>query len=114
FMRARTIVDEVEIGGTQLHPGDPVIPLLAAANRDPAEFTDPDALDVTRPVNRHLSFGVGHHLCVGAHLARMEARIAVRRLFERFRAIALHPSSPPRYRPNLQLRGFAELPAVLG
>ncbi|HEY7105946.1 MAG TPA: cytochrome P450 [Acidimicrobiia bacterium] len=114
FMRARTIVEEVEIGGTQLRPGDPVIPLLAAANRDPEEFPDPDVLDVTRSVNRHLSFGVGHHLCVGAHLARMEARIAVRGLFERFPGLTLDPSARPQYRPNLQLRGFAELPVVLG
>jgi cytochrome P450 len=114
FMRARTIVADVEIGGTQLHAGDPVIPLLAAANRDPDEFPDPDALDVGRSVNRHLSFGVGHHLCVGAHLARMEARIAVRGLFERFPDVALDPAAPPRYRPNLQLRGFTELPVVLG
>ena len=66
FMRARTIVDDAEIGGAELHPGDAVIPLFAAANRDPDEFDNAEQLDVARAVNRHLSFGVGHHLCVGA------------------------------------------------
>src|SRR5262245_39892405 len=77
FMRARTIVADTEIGGVQLHPGDPVIPLIAAANRDPEEFPDPETFDITRTVNRHFSFGVGHHLCIGAALARMEGQEAV-------------------------------------
>jgi cytochrome P450 len=114
FMRARTITADVELGGADLHPGDPVVPLLAAANRDPAEFPDPESFDVSRPVNRHLSFGVGHHLCIGASLARMEARLAVGRLFERFPRLELDTERPPDYRPNLQLRGFATLPVNLG
>jgi cytochrome P450 len=114
FMRARTITAAVELGGVRLHPGDPVVPLLAAGNRDPDEFPEPDTLDLGRAVNRHLSFGVGHHLCIGAHLARMEGRIAIRRVFERFPRMELDPSRPPTYRPNLQLRGFETLPVALG
>jgi cytochrome P450 len=113
FMRARTITADVEVGGAALHPGDPVVPLLAAANRDPAEFPDPEFFDVSRRVNRHLSFGVGHHLCIGASLARMEARLAVRSLFDRFPDLAPDAERPPDYRPNLQLRGFATLPVIL-
>ena len=113
FMRARTIVADTEIGGAELHPGDPVVPLLAAANRDPDEFDAPEMLDIARSVNRHLSFGVGHHLCIGAALARLEAVIALRRLFERFPTIALAPDEEPEYRPNLQLRGFSKLPVRL-
>jgi cytochrome P450 len=113
FMRPRTITADSEVGGTALQAGDPVVPVLAAGNRDPAEFPDPDEFDVTRSVNRHLSFGVGHHLCIGANLARIEARIAVRRLFERFPGLSLDPSAPAEYRSNLQLRGFATLPVTL-
>jgi cytochrome P450 len=114
FMRARTIVADTVIGGAELHPGDPVVPLLAAANRDPEEFPEPETFDVGRTVNRHLSFGVGHHRCIGSALARLEARVAVRRLFERFPALHLDPDEEPDYRPNLQLRGFAKLPVRLG
>jgi cytochrome P450 len=113
FIRARTIVADTEIGGTELHPGDPVVPLLAAANRDPSEFEDPETFDIARKVNRHLSFGVGHHLCIGAALARMEAAVAVRRLFERFPDMTISPDEEPEYRPNLQLRGMSKLPVRL-
>lgn len=114
FMRPRTMLAATEIGGANLEPGDAVVPLLAAANRDPAEFPDPDRFDVTRKVNRHITFGVGHHRCIGSALARMEARVAVRRLIDRFADLALSPDAPPEYRPNLQLRGFAKLPVVIG
>ena len=109
-LSARTIVADTEIGGAELHPGDPVVPLLAAANRDPDEFDAPETLDLGRTVNRHLSFGVGHHLCIGSGLARLEAVIALRRLFERVPTLTLAVGQEPEYRPNLQLRGFSRLP----
>jgi cytochrome P450 len=112
FMRPRTITEDFELGGAELRPGDAVVPMIAAANRDPAQFDDPDVFDITRPVNRHLSFGVGHHLCVGASLARIEAQTAITKLFERFPSLAL-AAEEPTYRPNLQLRGFARLPVVI-
>lgn len=112
FMRPRTIIAETELGGAELHPGDAVVPLFAAANRDPAEFDDPETFDVARKVNRHLTFGVGHHRCIGSALARIEGRIAVRRIFERFPNLAL-ADEEPELRPNLQLRGFAKLPVRL-
>lgn len=113
FMRARTIVSDVEIGGAELHPGDAVVPLLAAANRDAEEFEDPESVDITRQVNRHLSFGVGHHRCIGSTLARMESLVAVKRFFERFPGARLSEGEEPEYRPNLQLRGFSKLPVEL-
>ena len=113
FLMPRTIVADIEIGGVALHPGDPVVPVLAAANRDPAEFDDPDSFDITRPVNRHLGFGVGPHRCIGAPLARMEAQVAVLRLIERFPDLALPADDEPSYRPNLRLRGFSRLPVAL-
>lgn len=112
MMRPRTIVADTQIGDAELHSGDPVVPVLAAANRDPEEFEDPETFDVGRAVNRHLTFGLGHHLCIGASLARMEGQIAVSSLFERFPSLAL-ADEEPEPRPNLSLRGFARLPVVL-
>jgi cytochrome P450 len=112
FMRPRTIAAEVEIAGVELQPGDPVVPLLAAANRDPEEFDDPEHLHVDRGVNRHMSFGVGLHRCIGAGLARVEAARALRRLLQRYPNLTL-ADEEPEYRPNLQLRGFSKLPVTL-
>jgi cytochrome P450 len=113
FMRPRTIIADCEIGGAELHPGDPVVPLIAAANRDPEEFDHPETYDVARRVNRHLSFGVGHHLCIGSSLARMEAQEAILRLVQRYPNLAVSTEEPPEYRPNLQLRGFSKLVLTL-
>jgi cytochrome P450 len=113
FIRIRAIKTDTEIGGAELHVGDSVVPVIAAANRDPAEFPDPETFDITREVNRHLSFGLGHHLCIGAPLARMEAEIAILALVQRFPNLALSTNEEPEYRPNLQLRGFSKLPVTL-
>jgi cytochrome P450 len=114
FMRPRTITVDTTMGGVELRPGDGVVRMLAAANRDPEEFPDPEAFDIGRSPNRHLSFGVGHHLCVGSSLARMEAQTAVLRLFERFPNLTLSATEQPVFRPNIRLRGFASLPIRLG
>jgi cytochrome P450 len=114
LMRPRTITGPVEIGGVMLNSGDAVVPILAAANRDPAEFEDPDRFDIRRSVNRHMAFGVGHHLCVGAALARSEARQAVLGLLTRFPDLSLAADEEPEIRPNLALRGFSRLVVHLG
>ncbi|WP_344885996.1 cytochrome P450 [Allokutzneria multivorans] len=81
----RAALEPVEIAGTQLKPGDHVAVLLAAANRDPKVFRNPDRFDITRRNAReHLAFAGGVHFCVGAGLARMEGEIALRELFRRF------------------------------
>ena len=113
MMRARTITGDVTIGGVELHPGDAVAPLLAAANRDPGEFDNPDTFDITRGVNRHMAFGLGHHMCVGAALARMEAQAMVLRIFQRFPDVHLTPGTTPVIRPHLSVRGFEKLPVTL-
>jgi pimeloyl-[acyl-carrier protein] synthase len=102
-------VKDTTISGVDLHPGDAVVPIIAAANRDPAEFPDPESLDLARNPNRHLSFGVGHHLCIGSSLARIETQLAVLRLVQRFPNLALSLDHEPEYRPNLELRGFSKL-----
>ncbi len=72
----RWVYEGVEIGGVRLEPGALVIPILMGANRDPAVFDRPDTLDLGRAPNRHLAFGTGIHLCLGAPLARREAQVA--------------------------------------
>lgn len=80
----RRVVAPTRVGDVDLEPGDLVTLCIGAANRDPAQFPDPDGLDVARQPNRHLAFAAGIHTCAGANLARMEASIAIGRLLERF------------------------------
>jgi cytochrome P450 family 142 subfamily A polypeptide 1 len=79
----RTVTEEHELHGQTLREGDQVVLMYAAANRDPRAFTDPDRLDVTRPDNRHVSFGFGTHFCLGAWLARLELRVMFEELLRR-------------------------------
>ncbi|GAA2581219.1 cytochrome P450 [Winogradskya consettensis] len=105
---------DVEIGGTIVPRGDAVVPVLLAANRDPAVFADPDVFDIGRTPNRHLGFGHGVHFCLGAALARMQARTAVGTLVRRFPA--LRPAgdlSALRWTPDLFLHGVRHLPVHL-
>ncbi|WP_157747236.1 cytochrome P450 family protein [Micromonospora echinofusca] len=105
---------DVEIGGTVIPRGDVVVPVLLAANRDPAVFADPDVFDIGRHPNRHLGFGYGIHFCLGAALARMQARAAVGTLVRRFPALrlAVDPADL-RWTPELFLHGVRQLPVLL-
>ena len=78
---------DTEVGGVRIPAGQIVVPWLAAANRDQRVFTDPDRFDIHRKPNPHLSFGHGIHFCLGAPLARLEARVAMRLLLQRYRDI---------------------------
>lgn len=97
--------------GRLIEPGDVIIPLLLAANRDPAIFENPDMFDITRDPNPHIAFGHGIHFCLGAPLARMEGTIAIRALLDRLPnlAIKIDPDNLI-WRPSIILRGMAELP----
>lgn len=108
---ARTVLEPAVLQGVDVAPGQMVITLLAAANRDPARFTDPDTLDVGRPDNPHLSFAAGIHFCLGAHLTRLEAQIVLHRLVTAYAAVT--PSGPRTRRPGLALRGHSSLPVAL-
>ncbi|MDX6740119.1 cytochrome P450 [Actinocorallia sp. A-T 12471] len=109
---ARTVLDPVTLHGVDLLPGQTVITLLAAANHDPGHFVDPGTYDFTRAPNDHLAFAAGTHFCLGAHLTRLEARIAFTRLLDRFPEIAL--AGEPVRRSGLALRGWAKLPVAVG
>jgi cytochrome P450 len=86
---ARIATADLTIGEQRLKAGEGVFAALAAANRDPAAFENPDTLEVTRSANRHVAFGFGVHQCIGQALARLELRIVMQRLFERFPDMSL-------------------------
>jgi cytochrome P450 len=107
----RVATVELELGGRRIAPGQSVVGILAAANRDPEVFDDPDRLDVGRDPNPHVSFGRGIHFCLGAPLARLEATVALPMLLERFPGMRL--AGEPEPRPTWNLRGLARLPVAL-
>jgi pimeloyl-[acyl-carrier protein] synthase len=108
---SRHALADLEIGGRRVRAGETVIAVLGAANRDPAQFPDPDRLDLARAPNRHIAFGGGIHFCLGAPLARVEARIAIGALLARLPGLELGPGSPVR-RDTVTLRGLTSLPVT--
>jgi len=105
---ARITMADVEMGGKPIAKGAMVVTALGAANRDPAQFTDPDRLDVTRKDVRHVSFGYGIHFCLGAPLARVEGQVALGTLLKRAPGLALAETSP-EWRESSVLRGLKRL-----
>ena len=105
----RITTEAVEIGGVRLAPRTPVHLCIGAANRDPAQFPDPDRLDVGRAPNRHLAFGSGPHQCVGLALARLEGRVAIARFLERFPRYRL--DGEPTRGGRARFRGYLHIPA---
>jgi len=99
--------------GRHLREGDRVFVMVNSANRDPRQFSEPERFDITRTQNRHLTFGQGIHLCLGAKLAREEGRVAVQALFERFPELALDPEEPPEWLDAMVPRGTRRLPVRL-
>jgi cytochrome P450 len=103
--------EDVAIGGTVIPRGEMVRVVIAAADRDPERFSDPDALDITRTDNRHLAFGKGIHHCLGAPLARMEGQIAIDTLLRRMPGLRLQePPESMSWRPGMVMRGLQSLP----
>ncbi len=109
----RIAAEDVEVGGRLVRRGQLVLPMLGAANRDPAHFPDPDRLDLARRENRHLGFGYGIHFCLGAPLARLEVPAALAGLLARFPRITLDESRPLPWRRDVALRGVEALPVLL-
>ncbi len=108
---ARIPSEDVTIGGQTIGKGEMVMPFLGAADRDPAQFRDPDRLDITRADNRHIAFGMGIHFCLGAPLARMEGQIAINTLVQRLPKLGL-ATDRPEFRQSLTLRGLKTLPVA--
>ncbi len=112
-LTARVARNDTVVAGTAVQRGEMVVIYLAAANRDPAVFTDPHTFDVRRAgAGRHLAFSGGRHFCLGAALARMEGEIGLRRFFNRFPDAQL--AGEGSRRDTRVLRGWARLPVSLG
>lgn len=107
----RSVRRACELGGYELVPGDRLMLSWAAANRDPSRFDDPDALRLDRRYpKQHLTFGRGSHFCIGAALARLEARIVLEELLARTKQISPSTSAGPGYAPSIFVRRLEHLP----
>lgn len=107
----RRAIADVEIGGVAMPAGTLITLCIGAANRDPAQFPDPDRLDITRAPNRHLAFATGIHACAGMWLARMEGQVAIGRLVRRFPE--LRPAGPAVRGGRARFRGLAKFPVAV-
>jgi cytochrome P450 len=105
----RLAAEDVEFGGKLIRKGQAVMAVMAAANRDPERFPNPDRFDIQRPDNRHLAFGYAAHFCFGAALARAEGQEALQALILRLPELEMQPSRLT-WRNNLGLRGLTSLP----
>jgi cytochrome P450 len=107
----RHLARDCELGGKRLSAGKSVVILNGAANRDPAQFPDPDRFDIARDPNAHVAFGEGIHFCLGAALARLESATAIGAVLARFKHLSLRePDFVPAYRKSFNVRGLLRLP----
>jgi cytochrome P450 len=107
----RSIPHDTTLGGVDIACGSTAVLLFGSANRDPAQFDTPDVVDLNRASpRRHLAFGHGIHYCVGAALARIEARAVLTTLLERTREFTLDPDDAPRWADSFLVRRHEHLP----
>ena len=110
---ARITTADAEVGGVRIPAGQVVLPWLAAANRDARVFAEPQRFHLHRRPNPHLTFGHGVHFCLGAPLARLEARVALRLLLERYRDIEVAADEPVEHRNPWTMVAVSRLPLVV-
>ncbi len=108
----RTVARDVELSGQSFCPGESVIVNYASANRDAAEFPEPDRCILDRQANRHLGFGAGVHRCLGSNLARLEFHIGLEQVLSRMPDCALTPGATAHFHGNSVTRGFRQIPVV--
>ena len=107
---ARLCVEDIPLRGKVIKKGQIVVLMLGAGNRDPSEYPDPDRFDITRENrSKPLSFGGGHHFCIGSHLARMEGEVALGALLQRMPNLRL-ATQEVEWRGNSRFRGLKALP----
>ncbi len=109
----RRATRQVDLKGKTIEPGQSVVVWLAAANRDPEQFANPLTFDIARSPNRHLSFGQGIHFCLGAPLARLEAKVALEELLARATRFRRTTEGPLPRVPTFIMRGAMALPIAL-
>jgi cytochrome P450 len=110
----RSTVRPIQVGGAEIPPGETVAMCYGAANVDDEIFERPDECIIDRRPNPHIAFGTGPHSCIGAHLARLEMRVAIEEVFRRMPDFRLEDSTRPQYTPHGDLRGFWALPVAFG
>jgi cytochrome P450 len=108
----RMTTEHVELGGVTLEAGTSITLCIGAANRDPAQFPDPETFDIARTPNRHLAFATGAHQCAGMALARLEGAIAISRFLARFPGYSL--SGTPVRGGRVRFRGLLKVPCAIG
>ncbi|GAB2981112.1 cytochrome P450 [Amycolatopsis acidiphila] len=114
FIRViRMTTTDTEVAGTTIPADRLLIPWLAAANHDPDRFDDPGRFDIHRDANGHVSFGYGIHFCVGSRLARLEAHLVLRMLFERYRSITIDRGSAIEFHNPWSTNAVRKLPVLL-
>ena len=106
----RSTLEDVVLAGTRIRQGQTVFVVIGAVNRDPAQFPDPDRLDLGRRNNRHLTFGQSVHACIGQGLARLECQVAIETLMRRFPRLRL--DGAPVWRPDFAIRALDSLPVA--
>ncbi len=109
----RNAAHDLDVHGETIPAGDVVLLGYGAANHDPRVFTDPDRCILDRRPNRHVAFGHGHHLCLGANLARLELTIMIERFAELLPDFRLDPQRPPTWKPRGDIRGLASLDLIV-
>jgi len=117
LITSRLATCDVELSGVVIPAGSAVTPMLGSANRDPAQYPDPDRFDIFRDPRQHLSFGTGPHMCLGMHLARMETRVALNALLDRLPGLRLDPVAAARDDPHVHgqvFRSPTSLPVTWG
>jgi cytochrome P450 len=108
----RSVWKNTKLGGVEIPADSTVMLFWAAGNRDPQVFSEPETFDIDRP-RKHMTFGRGIHTCIGAPLARLEARIVIEKLLAQTTKIALDPASPPQWVPSMQVRRYHTLPLLV-
>ncbi|MFG1192076.1 cytochrome P450 [Xanthobacter flavus] len=108
----RTVTADVELGGTQLHPGDQVLLCFGAANRDPTTFSNPDDVQLDRNPNPHVGFGFGAHRCMGSWVGKLEIKVALEELLKRYDRFELDPEAQLEWGSG-ETQGLTTLPLIL-
>ncbi|MCI0349972.1 MAG: cytochrome P450 [Acidobacteriales bacterium] len=109
---SRTALEDFDLDGSRIQKGETIILIVAAANRDPRQFENPDQLNLRRSKNTHLAFGAGAHFCIGNALARLEGQVVIQTLLHRFPNLRL-ADPPPEWGTNFNLRGLRHLHVTL-
>ena len=114
LMITRVATCDTEIAGVPIPAGSTVMPVLGSTNREQDRFPDPDRFDIFRPASAHLSFGLGVHVCLGMHLARLEMRVALNRLLDRLPGLRLDPEGDDPHIRGQVFRSPTSLPVLFG